>query len=235
MLTFRPKKKSYTKQHILAITLIGSTLAFCGYNDSQKETIKTISIISPIQKTEQVSRGEVDREEFQKEKVIKAINNHLGGLLSNTGDFFYQSGQAWSVNPMLMAAISYHETLNGSPVQIIKGKKYPSVLKKCNNVAGINWDYKIWIKENGKAIQIINPYKKDGWYNVYPSIQVSVEEMAKKLRWWYIDDGKCDIYSIGKKWAPPDDARNGMYGMDNNKWPSEVEEIYKKILEEAKQ
>jgi hypothetical protein len=46
--------------------------------------------------------------------------------------------------------------------------------------------------------------------------------------------GGGDIYSIGRKWAPVSDPRNGIAGMDNGEWPRGVTEIYRTIEKEAR-
>ena len=161
---------------------------------------------------ELVSRGEIERvEKLKKEKVIKAIANNLKGKFHGYAEDIYNEGKEHNVNPMLLAAIMKHETANGSS----------DVCVNADNPGGINW----W---EGCG------YPRYGWYIDYPNLKKGIEEMAKLLKTNYIDLGLADIYSIGAKYAPVSDKRNGLYGMDNSKWPLFVERNYQKIYEEAK-
>jgi hypothetical protein len=155
------------------------------------------------------SRGDYTREQFKKEKVIQAIDNNLGGLLNGKGAVFYDAGQQNNVNPMLMAAISVHETASGNS----------KVLRECNNVAGINWT-----SNNEPHI---------GRYRVFSSIDDSIYNLAYLLNNYYIQQGRTTIDSIGRKFCPLDDIDNGKYGMSNESWIPNVTKIYQKILKEA--
>jgi hypothetical protein len=42
------------------------------------------------------------------------LNSHLKGVLQNTGHFFAEAGKKYDINPALLAAISIHETGNGT-------------------------------------------------------------------------------------------------------------------------
>jgi flagellum-specific peptidoglycan hydrolase FlgJ len=42
------------------------------------------------------------------------INSHLKGVLQNTGHFFEEAGKKYDIDPALLAAISIHETGNGT-------------------------------------------------------------------------------------------------------------------------
>ena len=160
-----------------------------------------------------VSRGEYDRKEaLKKEKVIKAINNNIGGVFTNKGNYIFNICKKYNVNPMMLTAIMKHETANGTS----------EVCKNANNPGGVNW-------YEGCG------YSKYGWYQKYPNIEIGIEKMAKLIKENYIDQGRGDIASIGKKYAPPSDPRNGIAGMDNHAWPVSVSNIYIKILNEAEQ
>lgn len=177
--------------------------------------ITSSSIAYAERQNQEVSRGNVDRD--KSDKVIKAINSELNGLLEGKGQVFYEAGKLENVNPMLLAAIAKHETRvkqNGAWVC------NSNVLREANNVAGINW--------NRTSI-----FERYGRYNKYPSIDKSIYDMAEKLKYFYINEGKTDISSIGAKWAPMNDYQQGMYGMDNSIWAKEVTEIYNKILKKS--
>lgn len=112
---------------------------------------------------------------------------------------------------MLIASIMKWETANGTS----------DLVKNCNNPAGLNW-----YKGCG--------YPKSGWYQKFPTLEVGIEKMIKLIKKHYIDEGLTDIYSIGAKYAPLDDHRNGIAGMDNNKWSPNITKFYEKILSESK-
>ncbi|WP_316570346.1 glucosaminidase domain-containing protein [Neobacillus sp. YIM B06451] len=42
------------------------------------------------------------------------LNQRLGGVLENTGEFFVEAGRKYEISPALLAAISIHETGNGT-------------------------------------------------------------------------------------------------------------------------
>lgn len=44
----------------------------------------------------------------------RTLNSHLEGVLKNTGQFFQEAGELYQINPALLAAISMHETGNGT-------------------------------------------------------------------------------------------------------------------------
>ena len=170
---------------------------------------------------ELVSRGESQRQldAMQKRKVIGAINKHLGGMLKNKGEFIYEACQpnsksATLANPILVAAKFKLETDNGTS----------DVLKYANNPSGINWN-----KERYSNYPI---YSK--WYVKFNTLEEGIEDSIYVLKRYYLDEGRTDIVSIGLKWAPPDDPRNGIGGMDNKSWADNVSDIYEEILKDAK-
>jgi hypothetical protein len=56
-----------------------------------------------------------------------ALNNQLKGTLQNTGKFFIEAGRKYQINPAFLAAVSMHETGNGTS----NASRYK------NNVAGM--------------------------------------------------------------------------------------------------
>jgi len=145
---------------------------------------------------------------LKKENVIKAIDKHLKGRLKYMGTYFYMAGQKYKVNSMLMASIAIHETANGMS----------DVLKRCNNVGGIN-------RRKG--------FPSSGRYAVYESVAEGIYDMAKLLRNNYLDKGLNDIESIGNKYCPLWDKDNGKYGMSNESWIPTITRLYAKILKDA--
>jgi beta-N-acetylglucosaminidase len=102
----------------------------------------------------------------------KKINAHLGGLLRGKGKVFIAAGLVENVNSYLLAAISIHETGNGTS----------KVLKDKNNVAGM--------MVNGIRFRSFN------------SIDESIFSLAKLLHENYISQGRIDLESIGAKFCP---------------------------------
>lgn len=170
---------------------------------------------------------------LDKKVVIQAIDEYMkGGKLAGHGKTFYKAYEEWKVSAMMMAAICYCETRTWIKDRWVAGTS--PLIKQVNNVAGINWDAMMQIRTGtGKAEWIKNPYQKHGWYNKYDSIEDSIDDMARRLRWWYIDMGKLNITSIQKKWAPDNDDRNGIANMDNSAWNQCVTDYFTKISKRA--
>jgi len=82
------------------------------------------------------------------------------------------------------------------------------VLNQAENVGGLNWfdgcGYPIYSK------WYIN-FKDNGGIN--KSIEMKAGILSR-----YIKEGRTNIQSIGLKYAPPNDSRNGIGGMDNISW-----------------
>jgi hypothetical protein len=184
------------------------------HKQEKEQLLKTVEAVQVERNTlyqEKVSRGEIERtQQLNKQKVITAIANNLGGVFNGKARYIYAICKGYEVNPMLLAAIMRWETANGTSNVCVNAK----------NPGGINW----W-KGCG--------YPKYGWYIDYGNIEKGIDEMAKLIKDNYIDCGLTDISKIGRKYCPTSDKRNGMYGMDNNKWVPKVTEIYNKILKEA--
>lgn len=159
-------------------------------------------------RTPAVSRGE---SEYVKSKVITAIDHNLGGILKSKGNVYYDAGKSRNVNPMLMAAISIHETANGTS----------KVLKSYNNVGGINWS-------GDKNV----PHK--GRYRVFKTVDDSIYNLAYILDNHYIRKQRTSIETIGAKFCPLDDPDNMKYGMDNSTWVPSVTKYYVQILDEVR-
>jgi beta-N-acetylglucosaminidase len=152
----------------------------------------------------------INKESLKKERVVQAISNNLGGVFKTKSEVIYLSAKNHNVNPMLLTAIIKWETADGTS----------EVCLKANNPGGINY----WEKCG---------YEKYGWYVKYPTLDKGIEAMAYLIRNNYIDKGLTDIASIGAKYCPLNDPRDGRYGMSNAKWVPGVTKYYQKILEEA--
>jgi beta-N-acetylglucosaminidase len=152
----------------------------------------------------------INRETLKKERVVQAINNNLGGVFKGKAGVIYTASKKESVNPMLLASMIKWETADGTS----------EVCLKANNPGGINYYEKC-------------VYERYGWYVKYPTLDKGIEAMAHLLKSNYIDKGLTDISSIGAKYCPLNDPRDGMYLMDNAKWVPKVTKFYLKILEES--
>jgi hypothetical protein len=133
-------KKSYNRVIFAIILIFVSLVAVVSYaynkevpvNSIQSsnqvysyaQPVETIAITPTVQPTAIPEIPVEEKEEFEEEKVIKAIDKYLDGLLKGKGSSFYKSGKKHNSNPMMLAAISIHETANGDPWQYINGKKY---------------------------------------------------------------------------------------------------------------
>ena len=208
----------FTYNNSFANNLFSTMLYGISNQDIRLEINPVIVSITTISSITTVSS--IEEEKFDEEKVIKAIDKYLGGLLKNKGIVFYKSGKKHHSNPMMLAAISIHETNNGNPWQYIKGKKLPSLLVTCNNVCGMN-------KRTG--------FESKGRYAKYNSIDQSIDDMAYWTKFYYIDILKLNsIDKIAKVYAPLNDYQNNTMGMSNESWPGSVTEKYKKILDDSK-
>lgn len=188
-------------------------------------TIAPTTAVKDTHETKLVSRGGSALNE-RTSKTITALNKRLEGKLKGMGEVFYTAGERHGVNSKVLAAICMHETTEKG----ISGNS--DLIRNWNNVAGINWEATTLVKQqDGTFKHITNPYKKAGWYNAYPSVADSINDMAQRLRWFYIDEGRTTIDAIGSKWAPLSDPRNGKHGMDNSSWPKSVTTIYNQLVE----
>lgn len=150
----------------------------------------------------------------KKEITVKAINKFLKKKLKDKGEVIYTACKTQSpiVNPTLMTAIILLE---------VGGDCNSNVLNKANNVGGLNW-------YEGCG------YPKYGWYMDFThhgGIDTSIHIKAKILS-RYINEGRDNITSIGLKYAPPNDSRNGIGGMNNRTWAKNVEAWFKRINKE---
>lgn len=166
-------------------------------------------IIQPTPKV--VNRGEIERAipvpvQVTDIQRINKINKFLKGKLKGKGDVFVKAWRDHGVDCYLMAAISIHETANGTS----------QVCRDYNNIAGINWHGDKNIKHVGR-------------YRVFTNVDESILFLGGLLRTNYIDKGLTDIASIGNKFCPLDDVDNGKYGMDNSTWIPNVTKLYEQI------
>jgi hypothetical protein len=151
---------------------------------------------------EKVSRGEMDRlKELNKQKVITAIANNLGGVFAGKARYIHGICKGYEVNPMLLAAIIKQETGNGTS----------QAVRNLNNPGGI-------MLQGSKL-------KK------FATLENGIEAMARLLKDFYIDEGRCDIVSIGAKYCPVG-AKNDPKGL-NRHWVPNVTTNYNKILKEV--
>ena len=128
------------------------------------------------------------------------LNERLQGALKNHGDSFVRYGETYDVDPFLLAAISVHETGNGSS----------KAAKQLKNAGGI----------------MANANK--GILKSFISINSSIEYMAWLLRGSYLDGRNIhSIKDIGNVYCPVG-ANNDPTGL-NNYWIGGVTNVYKNL------
>jgi hypothetical protein len=131
---------------------------------------QVIPSITPQERQEvpEISRGDVDRIS----KKISVMNSRLGGKLKHKGALFESLGTKYNFNSLLAAAISIHETGNGTSPACVN----------LRNPGGL--------MSNGKYLKS------------FKSIDDGIEAMLSNLKNLYIDQGLRDIESIGAKYCP---------------------------------
>lgn len=165
-----------------------------------------------IQEIQIIEKSEIS-ESKERQLTIDTINHFLKNKLKNKGEVIYNASknQTPEVSAKLMTAIILLEV--GSECN-------SRTLNEACNVGGLNW-----FKGCGYPI-----YRK--WYmdfSKHGGVDVSINKKAEILSRYYIGDGRTNITSIGLKYAPPDDPRNGVGGMDNTKWSDNVKANYDKL------
>jgi hypothetical protein len=131
-----------------------------------------------------------------------SLNKSLGGVLAGHGQDFIEMGAKYGIDPRLLAAISIHETANGSS----------HAVRTYNNVAGL-----------------MDPSTPgDRGFQAFGSIRDGIEAQARLLRRGYLDQGRTSIAAIGSKWAPTVGATNDPGGL-NSGWASGVKSFYERL------
>lgn len=123
-----------------------------------------------------------------------AIDRALGGVLRGQGQAFVEAAQKYGIDPRLLAAISMHETGNGTS----------RFARELNNVGGIMDPKQNW--QRGKR---------------FGSMQEGIDYMARNLKRNYFDKGLRTLPQIQQKYAPVG-ARNDP-GNLNRHWVSGVQ------------
>ena len=119
---------------------------------------------------------EITNVNLQRQKVIKAISNNLGGVFKGKADYIYNTCVLNGVRPELMASIFRHETGNGTS----------SMVRNKNNPGGIRYN---------------NSYE----FVSYKSLDEGIKANIMLIKNNYIDKGRKDIRSIGVRYCPSDD------------------------------
>jgi hypothetical protein len=131
-----------------------------------------------------------------------SLNKSLGGVLAGHAQDFIEMGEKYGIDPRLLAAISIHETANGSS----------HAVRTYNNVAGL-----------------MDPRTPgDRGFQAFGSIRDGIEAQARLLRRGYLDQGRTSIAAIGSKWAPTVGATNDPGGL-NSGWASGVRSFYERL------
>ena len=109
------------------------------------------------------------------------------------------------MNPELLTAIAIHETANGNSKAVIEK----------NNVGGI--------MENAEK----------GILAKFEDVDISIVEMARILKKYYIDQGLTTIELIGSKYCPVGAENDKAYNL-NQHWVPRVTKLYLAIKEGIK-
>lgn len=146
------------------------------HKQEKEQLLKAVEQVQVERNTlyqEKVSRGEMERtQQLNKQKVINAIANNLGGVFVGKSRYIYAICKGYEVNPMLLTAIMRQETGNGTS----------QVVRNFNNPGGIML--------RGSTL------KK------FATLENGIEAMARLLKDFYIDEGRITIESIGRKYCP---------------------------------
>lgn len=211
-------------RYILLVWVCMYWCVYAGMYEEQKPQVKSESILRSVS-TLELNKVEIKRpiqlssrgavRDSERERTVRAIDMFLKNKLANKGSVIYDKckKQDPEVSARLMTAIMLLEV----------GPDCDSkVLNNADNVGGLNW-----FKDCG--------YPKYGrWYidfSKHGGVDKSIEMKAEVLS-RYIREGRNDIISIGLKYAPPDDSRNGIGGMDNTKWADNVKTYFDMITDE---
>lgn len=128
------------------------------------------------------------------------MNSSLGGVLKNSGSLFVKYGQKYGIDPALLAAISMHETGNGTS----------SAARNKNNLGGM-----------------MDPSTNWSTLMTFDSLDAGIEAMARNLKKNYFDQGLNSISAIAGKYAPvgADNDPNGL----NKYWTNGVTKFYNSL------
>lgn len=153
-----------------------------------------------------------------KEKAIKQYFKQIGGAgcLEGKEKIFIQISKMYDIDPFRPISIALWET--------DRGTSYAT--KKQYNISGMN-------NSSGKKTDIYN-------LRYYTSIDESIHHLVYKLATLYRDKwGLVTLTDIQKRYAPDNDIRNGLDGMDNSIWLENtikhyrgMENIYNQLKEE---
>lgn len=150
-------------------------------NSNIENNIPVVQNISNISKSNIKEEEKIpykDNETFTKEKVIKAIKKHIGGVFKGKETYIYTNCKSYTVNPMLVTAIMKHETGNGTS----------KMVRNQNNPAGIS--------------------TKSGGFVTYKTLDAGILSLIKLLKNYYIDRGLNSIETIGAVFCPISDVRD---------------------------
>lgn len=142
-----------------------------------------------------------------KEQAIKEYFNQIGGagVLEDKVNIFIHMAKIYNIDVFRTIAIALLES--------DKGTSYAATSKQ-HNISGMN----------------NIPSKYTNVYNIreYDSIDQSIHHLTYKLATLYRDKwGLVTLSQIQTKYAPSNDPRNGLDGMNNTKWTSNTIQHYK--------
>jgi hypothetical protein len=106
-----------TSMNPVNLTALGLNSAFLGsnvYGTSLVESTLNGSRINDSVKSQPSNTPVSIRSVHYQDMDINILNTQLEGTLKNTGSIFIEAGKKFQINPAFLAAVSMHETGNGS-------------------------------------------------------------------------------------------------------------------------
>lgn len=135
------------------------------------------------------------------------LDSTLKNKLAGSGAYWVGYGNIYKVNPGLCAAISYHETGNGTSSQI----------NKYNNPGGL--------RAGGDAGSYTGSH---GTFAKFSCLQEGIRTKVSLISRRYVGEGRRTLADIGAKYCPPSDP-NDREGL-NSGWPKAVGNAFQKIM-----
>lgn len=153
--------------------------------------------------------------ENESKVTASLLDSYLGGTLKGLGQAYIDYGKQYGVEPAFLAALSKHETGNGTS-DLSKDSRH--------NLGGI----KCPSAENKEKFGITC---SSGQYATFPSLEKSLEYKAYLIKNSYIDKGKDTVGSIQKTYCPDGDGQCGVWVKNVTGY---MNEIYSKAGVEVK-
>jgi len=127
--------------------------------------------------------------------TAQLLDSYLGGTLKGLGQAYVEYGKQYGIEPTFLAAISRHETANGTS-DLSKDSRH--------NLGGIKCPSKANKEKFGIKCS-------SGEYATFASLEKSLEYKAYLIKTSYVDKGKDTVGSIQKTYCPDGDGQCGVW------------------------